>query len=167
MCLDDDFLVHFLSKIWLNGQVNVERSRESERALERWNKGEADGWKWRSNWIGRFVKMWWHKQSVRCYCTLLEVEGNILKLQEKREESSRAARADRLKCFPFVLDPFSSLHLRLLVHARPLIKNSHKWDLIHFNTRSQMVDRGSVVIWRMTAGNKQSRMQNATKHKIR
>ncbi len=97
-------------------QEGKSREIERERALERWNKGEADGWKWRSNWIGRFVKMWWHKQSVHCYCTLLEVEGNILKLQEKKKRKKwerkhrscqLSARNDRLKCFLFVP---SSIH---------------------------------------------------------
>lgn len=90
---------------------NLEKEKE---LLEQWNKGEADGWKWRSNWMGRFVKMWWHKQSVHCYCTLLEVEGNILKLQQKKkrktgkesiESCQLSARNDRLKCFLFVPSP--------------------------------------------------------------
>lgn len=80
-------------KGWIKMELQEGKFREIEgkRPLERWNKGEADGWKWRSNWIGRFVKMWWHKQSVHRYCTLLEVEGNILKLQAKKKRKKLPA----------------------------------------------------------------------------
>ncbi len=140
-------------------QEGKSREIERKRPLERWNKGEADGWKWRSNWIGRFVKMWWHKQSVHCYCTLLEVEGNILKLQEKKKRKKRerkhrscqlSARNDRLKCFLFVPSPIhfspSLARLYLLSSYYKNKKNkNHSWDL--FNISIISLTRGSQVFW--------------------
>lgn len=148
-----------------------------ERVLEQWNKGEADGWKWRSNWIGRFVKMWWHKQSVHCYCTLLEVEGNILKLQEKKKgkngKESRELPALCQEWSPQVFslcslaDSLSSILWLVCTCSIPPIRYEEKnvnWDLFNISIVSLnqwFSTDGSQVFWGTAANSKCKNWNNA------
>lgn len=84
---------------------------------------KADGYRRRPKAIEKFVKIWWHKQSVSSYCTHAWGAEKHIEITKKHCSCQHTARNDCPECF-FSCLAFLFLSLK---PPSPSILSSHAW----------------------------------------